>query len=54
VFTISINIQSSGTGTNDNDSRGVNVPDETDPEAVRAAFEKAQAFLDVQKARYAK
>ncbi len=54
MFTITLSIQRSAGGVNDNDARNINLQDDADPAAIAEAFDRAEAFLAEQRKKYAK
>jgi hypothetical protein len=54
VFTITLSIQRSAAGVNDSDARNINLQDDAEPGAIAEAFDRAEAFLAEQKAKYTK
>jgi hypothetical protein len=54
VLTITVSIQRSTNGVNDNDARNINLQEDGDAAAAREAFTRAEEFLAEQKKKYAK
>lgn len=54
MLTITVSVQRSGSGVNDNADRNINIPDEADGAAAAEAFTRAAAFLDEQRQKYSK